>query len=376
MQYRTFQKTGEQISLLGLGTFRLPLSDNGSVNEAEALKIIRAAIDGGVNYIDTAYMYHDGASEVIIGKALKDGYRDKVFIADKMFVTLIEDEEGQQHYFNEQLSRLDVSTIDMYLVHSVTETVWKRAVELNTMRFLEQKRAEGKIKHIGFSYHYTLPFFKEVIDAYPWDFCMIQLNFMDTAYQAGVEGLKYAASKGIPVIIMQPLKGGKLTDMLPENVEALWEKADIRKSPAEWALRWVADFPEVLTILSGVNSMAQLVENMKVLNLITPNSLTDKERGIIKQVTDAYNELIPYICIDCRCCMPCTQGIHIQQVITCYNEWFAYKQNPKIKDSYDTLNNKPSRCTACGVCEANCPQSIPITEVMKKTAEIFEKAIS
>jgi len=375
MQYRTFNKTGENVSLLGFGTMRLPKTKDGKIDEPEAIKMIRTAIDSGVNYVDTAYMYHDGESEVVTGKALKDGYREKVLLADKMPIWFAKEEADVEKIFNKQFERLDVDCIDMYLLHSISKGAWKAIKKRNCIAFLEKQRAAGKIKHIGFSYHDDLEFFKEVIDAYPWEFCQIQLNYMDANFQAGVEGLKYAASKGVPVIIMEPLKGGKLTDVLPASIETFWKQADVKRTPAEWALRWVADFPEVLTILSGVSSMEQLEENTRILNDATPNSLTEKEHDIIEQVADEYNKLIKYSCTACRYCMPCPQKIDIPSAINSYNEWFLYDGNEKIKADFNTftpVGKRPSNCIDCKACEGHCPQSLPISEIMVKAKEIFE----
>lgn len=375
MQYRTFNKTGQQVSLLGMGTMRLPLAEDGKVDRQEAISMIRHSIDEGINYVDTAYMYHDGESEKIVGEALKDGYREKVLLADKMPVWLAKDEEKMRAMFDEQLQRLDVDTIDMYLVHNITAPVWKRAKKFNLMSFLEEKQAEGKIKHIGFSFHDELPLFKEVIDAYPWDFCQIQLNYMDKDFQAGEEGLKYAASKNVPVIVMEPLKGGKLTDALPRTVKELWQQAEVQRTPAEWAFRWVANHPEVMTILSGMSAPEQLSENLRILSEAEANSLSDNELAVIDQVSAEYNKLIQYSCTACKYCMPCPKKIDIPTAINFYNEWFLYEGNPKIKADYPvwlTKGRRASDCVACKSCEGHCPQHLPISEIMKKAAEIFE----
>lgn len=377
MKYRTFMKTGERISLLGFGTMRLPIvdSDFSNIDEAEAIRMIRSAIDSGVNYVDTAYMYHNGFSEVVTGKALKDGYREKVFLADKMPVWFAKTEQDIEKIFNEQLKRLDVDCIDMYLVHNITGPIWNRVKKFNTLAFLEKKKAEGKIKHIGFSFHDEYPLFEEVIKAYPWDFCQIQLNFMDADFQAGVKGLKLAGSMNIPVVIMEPLKGGKLTDKLPESIQAYWDQAPVKRTPAEWALRWVADFPEVLTILSGMSTREQVEENIRIMNEADPNSLSEKELEIVAKVSGEYNSLIQYSCTGCKYCMPCPVNVNIPETIGYYNDWFLFDGNPKISADFNmwiSPKARPSLCVECKACEGHCPQQLPISEVMKKAATLFE----
>lgn len=374
MQYRTFDKINEKVSLLGVGTMRFPLLDDGSVNEEEAISIIRTAIDSGVNYVDTAYMYHDGISEVITGKALKDGYREKVLLADKMPVWLAKDEEAMKQIFYTQLERLDTDCIDMYLVHNVNKSSWKRCKKLNVMPFLDEMKAQGKIKHIGFSFHDTPDLFKEVLDEYPWEFCQIQLNYMDKNHQAGVEGLKYAASKGLGVIIMEPLKGGRLTDRIPPTVKELMDGFDIKRTPAEWAFKWLAAMPEVTTMLSGMSSMEQLEANIAILSDADISTLSDKESEFIDRVSDEYNRLIPYSCTGCQYCMPCPQKLEIQKIIGYYNDWNVYEHNPSTKLEYDSwLVKHGSDCIGCGACEEKCPQSLPVIEAMKAAAEAFGK---
>lgn len=377
MKYREFTKAGKEISLLGFGTMRLPVidGDDSNINEEEAIKMIRSAIDNGVNYVDTAYMYHGGNSEVVTGKALKDGYREKVFLADKMPVWFAKEEEGIEKIFNQQFERLNVDCIDMYLVHNLTGAIWNIAKKFNTLKFLEKQKELGKIKYIGFSFHDDYPLFEEIIDAYPWDFCQIQLNYMDTDFQAGVKGLKLAATKGIPVVVMEPLKGGRITDALPETVSMLWDSAPIKRTPAEWALRWVADFPEVLTILSGMSNQSQLEENLRVLSQADANSLTAEEKDIITSVGNEYNNLIKYSCTACKYCLPCPAKINIPTAIQFYNDWFLFNENPKVKIDYFTWlseGKRASACTSCKACEGHCPQSLPISDIMKQATELFE----
>jgi predicted aldo/keto reductase-like oxidoreductase len=377
MKYRTFRKTGERVSLLGFGCMRLPVvgGDMHKIDEPEAIAMIRKAIDSGVNYVDTAYPYHGGASEAVVGKALKDGYRDRTLLADKYPIWLTQSEAGAYELFEEQLRRLDVESIDMYMLHNINKGSWEATRKYNIIKLLEKKLAEGRIKNLGFSFHDELPLFKEVADAYPWDFCQIQLNFMDVRFQAGVEGMRYAASKGIPVVVMEPLKGGKLTDSIPAAVSELWGRAEVKRSAAEWALRWVADFPEVLTILSGMSNMRQVEENLAILSGADANSLTEKEKRLIGEVADTYNRLTPYSCTNCRYCMPCQSGVNIPEVVNYRNEWELYEHNEKISNAFRMFlpqEQYPSRCVKCAACEEKCPQRLPVMKVMDETAAIFE----
>lgn len=377
MKYRTFNKTGEKISLLGFGAMRLPVVNGkfSEVDEAPAIKMIRSAIDRGVNYVDTAYMYHDGNSEIVVGRALKDGYREKVFLADKLPLVFIKEEADIAPIFNEQLRRLDVSGFDFYLLHNIYAASWTKVRKFNILGFLEKQRAEGRVRHIGFSFHDKFEVFEEVIRAYPWDFCQIQLNYMDADLQAGVKGLKLAGSLNIPVVIMEPLKGGKLTDALPQSVQNYWAQAPIHRTPAEWAFRWAADFPEVLCVLSGMSSMEQVDENIRILSGVEPNSLTGEEKRIIETVSDEYNRLIRHSCTECRYCMPCPAGINIPNIIQRYNDWFVYEKNPKIRKDFHAFvppKGRPSVCLDCKACEGHCPQHLPISGIMKEAKEIFE----
>ncbi|MDR1134873.1 MAG: aldo/keto reductase [Clostridiales Family XIII bacterium] len=379
MNYRTFQLTGEKISLLGFGAMRLPVidGDHTRVDEQEAIAMIRKAIDSGVNYVDTGFPYHGGKSEVAVGKALKDGYREKVLLADKFPLFSAKSPEDVDSLFEKQMERLDTDFIDMYLLHNINKAHLKVMKACNVLPQIEKKRDEGRIKHIGFSFHDELPLFKEVIDSYPWAFCQIQLNYMDVNFQAGLEGLKYAASKGIPVVIMEPLKGGKLTDSVPDEIQRLWDGAAVKRSPAEWAFRWVADFPEVLTILSGMSTMEQLDENLSILSAAEASSLTIDEKALIKDVSDAYNRITPYSCTSCRYCMPCASGVNIPESIQFRNDWEVYNHNDKLTDNFNMFfprTERPSNCVECGQCEEKCPQSLSIIKALSETTVIFEQA--
>ncbi|MFA5635385.1 MAG: aldo/keto reductase [Anaerovoracaceae bacterium] len=376
MQYRTFAPSGEKISLLGFGTMRLPVmeKDETVIDEAEAIRMIRYAIDKGVNYMDTAYMYHGGTSEEVLGKALKDGYREKVFLADKMPIWMAKKAGGIEALFEEQFRRLDVEYIDFYLVHNLTESMWKKCKDANLMPFLEEMKAKGRIGKIGFSFHDELDVFKDIINDYPWEFCQIQLNYMDTELQAGVAGLKYAGEKGLPVIIMEPLKGGKLTKSIPESVKAVWNKSPIKRTPAEWALQWLADFPEVLTILSGMSEMEEVKENVRILGNATPGSITETEKQLIREASAEYNNLIKASCTGCKYCMPCPKEIDIPEVMEQYNQWHMFKAFRTSLRQYNFLPQgmRPLNCIDCKACEAQCPQSLPISDIMREMGDTFE----
>jgi predicted aldo/keto reductase-like oxidoreductase len=337
--------------------------------------MIRHAIDSGVNYVDTAYMYHGGMSEVVVGKALKDGYREKVFLADKLPPWLAKSESDLRDMFETQLERLDDDVIDMYLIHNIDDDHIDIIRELNSYDYVKSLRDSGRVKHLGFSYHgKTTEFFKETIDSFDWDFCQIQLNYMDAEIQAGVEGLKYAGEKGVPVVIMEPLKGGKLTGRVPDRIQALWDSAPVKRTPAEWGLRWVADFPEVLTILSGMTTMEQLDENLRILSDAEPNSLTEGELGLISEASAEYNELIKYGCTSCAYCLPeCPQKIDIPKIIGMNNEEALYDCFEQTQTEIRMfVDPKPSACIECKKCEDICPQHLPIAEIMSETAARYE----
>ncbi len=375
MQYRTFNKTGEKVSLMGLGTMRLPVYDNDDSrpNEEAAVAMIRRAIDGGVNYVDTAYMYHSGLSEGIVGKALKDGYREKVLLADKMPVWMARQAGGIEALFRQQLDRLDVDSFDMYLVHALDKGVWKLAQKMEAIPFLEQKKAEGKIKHLGFSFHDKLDVFKEIVDAYPWDFCQIQLNYMDADFQAGLEGLEYAASKGIQVVIMEPLKGGKLVNV-PEDVAAIFDKMPEKRTIADWAFRWLANRPEILTILSGASSMEQLEENLKIFADADAGCMSVDELAIMDEARAAYKSRIKADCTACRYCQPCPMGIDIPAALRLYNEWHLYKDENTLRRDVGTWlpKAKPADCVGCHECDFKCPQKLPVASLMQDMKDLIK----
>ncbi|MEG0291108.1 MAG: aldo/keto reductase [Anaerovoracaceae bacterium] len=376
MKYRNFQAGNTKLSLLGFGTMRLPLNPDETIDEPRAINLIRSGIDRGINYIDTAYMYHKGKSEALVGKALKDGYREKVFLADKFPVWASKGKHDNRRVFDKQMTRLDTEYIDLYLLHSLDKDHWKLILEYDVIPFLEGLKEEGKIKYIGFSYHDELPLFKEIIDYYPWDFCQIQLNYMDKNFQAGVEGLKYAGSKNIPVVIMEPLKGGKLTAKVPPSIKELWDNAHTAKTPAAWGFSWLGNFDQVMTILSGMSTEEQLDENLKTFETIEANSLSMEDIALIDKVSAKYNELIKYSCTGCQYCLPCPSGLNIPKLIDLLNDFYIYEGSDKTIDDYNMRTGGevlPEACISCHKCEEICPQSLNISNIMNECHTVFSE---
>lgn len=380
--YRKFGKTNEMVSALGFGCMRLPIigNDPTNIDEEKAINMVRYAIDAGVNYVDTAYPYHGtgfthgGASELFVAKALKDGYRQRVKLATKLPSWLIKTRADMDKYLNEQLERLETDTIDFYLVHSLNENVWPVLKENGITEFLEQAIKDGRIKYAGFSFHDQIGLFKEIVDYYDWSFCQIQYNYLDEKYQAGKEGLKYAAQKGLGITIMEPLRGGNIIN-LPQEARAMIEQADVKRTPAEWALRWVWNHPEVSVVLSGMTTIDQVTENIKVAQEAEANSLTWKELEIINAVKNLFEQRIKVNCTGCAYCMPCPAGINIPGCFSTYNDHWVFDATPAAKKTYEIrskLASPASKCVECGKCESHCPQGIPIREELKNVKELFE----
>jgi len=378
MLYRTMGKTGEKVSQLGFGCMRLPVIDGDSnkIDEKKAVEMIRSAIDNGLNYVDTAYPYHGGESEPFVGRALKDGYREKVNLATKLPSWLIKTREDMDKYLNSQLERLQTDRIDFYLLHALSEERWDSLEKLGVKEFLDSAIKDGRIRYAGFSFHDKLPVFKRIVDSYNWSFCQIQYNYLDEYNQAGTEGLKYAASKGLGVVIMEPLRGGRIVRNLPEKAKASISKAEIKRSPAEWGLRWVWNHPEVSVVLSGMNVKENVEENLKVASEVKPNSLTEKELKVIDEVKNAFKERIKVNCTGCEYCMPCPGGVNIPKNFSCYNEYstFVTKETEKeLKSIYNqvTESERADKCLKCGKCEKACPQGIKVREELEKVGKLF-----
>ena len=378
MLYRKIGKTGCKASVLSLGCMRLPMLEQKNppkdfierlraVDEEKSLELIEYAINNGINYFDTAYMYHAGNSELILGKAIK-GKRDKLVITTKSPVMMLQKHEDFDRILDEQLEKLGTDHLDFYLLHGLSKDTWEKAKSLNALEFLDRIKKDGRTRYAGFSFHDKTEVFKDIIDSYDWDACQIQYNYFDENYQAGKTGLIHAASKGIGVIIMEPLRGGRFTRRIPGGVQKIWDSADIKRSPAEWGLRWVANHPEVSVILSGMSSMEQLRENIKMADSFTPNSLTRKELEIITEVSDEYRKLMKVDCTSCGYCMPCPNGVNIPMIFSVYNDLAMFKDEMPII-MYNTMigsAQNAENCIECGECEEKCPQSIEIIENLKQ----------
>ena len=379
MHYRKFGKLDWDVSALGFGAMRLPIigGDTKNIDQPEAIKMIRHSIDNGVNYVDTAYPYHGGESEKVVGKALKDGYREKVRLATKMPSWLVEKYEDFDKYLNEQLEKLDTTHIDYYLLHGLNTKRWPLLKELGVFEWAEKAKEDGRIKYLGFSFHDEYPVFEQILqDAEHFTFCQIQLNYMDTEYQAGIKGLKLAAEKGLAVVIMEPIKGGKLGVTPPQDVIDVWAKSEVRRTPADWALQWVWNLPEVSIVLSGMSVMRHVEENLESASNSGPGTLKTYELALVEEAKNAYLNLGFVGCTACNYCMPCPSGVAIPEILGLYNEYYQSGRSDEIKTKYweqITPETHSSNCISCAACEAQCPQNLPIIKFMGETARMFRQ---
>ncbi len=352
---------------------RLPLSDanQANIDETEAIRMIRYAIDHGVNYLDTAYPYHMGQSERVVGRALRDGYRERMKLATKMPVRIVESADDFNRYFNEQMERLQSNKVDFYLLHGLNGRSWAKVRDLGVLRWAEDKMAKGQFDYLGFSFHDDYEAFKGIIDDYDnWTLCQIQYNYMDIDYQAGTRGLKYAAQKGLAVVVMEPLRGGRLTKP-PDSVANLWATAVQKRTPAGWGLLWVWNQPEVSLALSGMSTMEQVMENVDTAGRAGPGILTADELALIDQVREEYKKLSPIPCTKCGYCMPCSNGVEIPTIFELYNEAVIYNDARTARFRYRGPNGlkeeqRADQCVECEECVDACPQKIPIPEWLKK----------
>jgi predicted aldo/keto reductase-like oxidoreductase len=376
MQYRKFGKLDWQASALGFGCMRLPILDSksGNIDQTKVNEMIHTAIAGGVNYFDTAYVYHDQMSEVSLGKALEGGYRERVHIATKSPIWLIKESADFDRLLDEQLQRLQTSTIDFYLLHALNRDSWTKVQQLDLLRRAEAAKADGRIRYTGFSFHDNLETFKQIVDGYDaWDFCQIQYNYMDTAVQAGTEGLQYAASKGLAVIIMEPLLGGKLALDLPAT-RPLWDSAPQKRTPADWALQWLWNQPEVSLVLSGMSTIEQVEENICSASLSGPDTLSSADVELIAKVREVVNSLSPIPCTRCEYCLPCPNGVNIPRNFDVYNRVAMYDALDDCRNEYNRWipdDEKAAVCIQCDECLSKCPQQIAISTWLPVVEEVL-----
>jgi len=380
MLYRKMNKAAPELSILGFGCMRLPVKENGQIDEDQATGMLRYAIDNGVNYIDTAYPYHNGGSEPFVGRALTGGYREKVNLATKLPSWLVTSREDMDKYLNEQLARLGTDHIDFYLMHGLNRQFWDNLSALGVTEFLDEAVSDGRIRYAGFSFHDNVSLFKEIVDAYDWTFAQIQYNFMDEHYQAGTEGLEYAAKKGLGTVVMEPVRGGLLARDLA-GVKEIWQTAKARHPPAAWALRWVWNHPEVTVVLSGMSAPEQVRQNVALAKTGVAGSLTHAELSLYAKVGDELEKRVIIPCTGCKYCVPCPHGVSIPECFEMFNRGHIYEDEEQARQHYSMFlggffDGKPhfaSVCEECGECEEKCPQGLPIREHLKAVAEYFGK---
>ena len=375
MNYRT-DKYGNQLSILGFGCMRFPMKA-GRIDLAETEREILTAIEGGVNYFDTAYIYP--GSEAALGEILeRNGLRDRVYIATKLPHYLIKSREALDKLFAEELRRLRTDHVDFYLMHMLTDTdTWERLKAMGIEEWIAEKKASGAIRQLGFSYHGNSDMFCKLIDAWDWDFCQIQYNYMDEHSQAGRRGLNHANGKGIPVVIMEPLRGGKLVSHLPEEAKRIFESYPVRHTPAQWAFRWLWNQPEVTVVLSGMNSDEMVRDNLRTASTVRVGELGPEEEAMLRQVVAAINSKMKVGCTGCGYCMPCPKNVDIPGTFAAYNRRY---QEGKFWGFVDyvictLLRKNPtpaSNCIGCGKCEKHCPQHLPIREKLGEAQKELE----
>ena len=373
MRYRKFGELGFEVSVLGFGAMRLPTDEDGQIIEQQAVEMIRYALDQGVNYVDTAWPYHDGESERLVAKALKDGYRSRTKIATKLPTWEINKKEDMDYYLDRQLEKLGVDKIDCYLLHALTGKRWEKYLKLDVFSWIDKIKKQEKIDYVGFSFHDDLEIFKKIVDDFAgWDFCQIQYNYLDTEFQAGREGLRYAAAKGVPVVVMEPLRGGQLAQDPPVKVKKILNQAGVERTPADLALQWLWNQPEVATVLSGMSNLQQVKENINSASNSGVDSLSGQELQVIDKLSEELRG--PIQCTRCNYCMPCPTGVDIPRNFELYNQAEVFEEYEKKRQQYLELDEekKAEACVRCGQCEPACPQNLGIMDLLEKVAQYFE----
>lgn len=366
MEYKSLRSLNANPSLLGFGCMRFPTKENGEIDEAEAEKLLDYAIANGVNYIDTAYPYHEGNSEPFVGRVLKKYPRDRFYLATKLPLWSLTEPADVERIFEEQCRRLQTDTFDFYLLHALDQEKWQKTLNLQIIPFLEKKQNEGRIGHLGFSFHDDYDTFQKILLYRKWDFCQLQLNYMDKNIQAGMKGYQLAAQNEVPVIVMEPIKGGRLVN-LPQEFQARFLNKCPDASLASWALRYVASLPNVAVVLSGMSSMEQVADNVKTFSPFV--ALNEKEQNIVDEVADLLHARVRNGCTGCGYCMPCPFGVNIPTNFKIWKETAIYAEKEKGQSSYRKLDQAAAEyCRNCGKCEALCPQHLPIRSDLKKVA--------
>ena len=370
MKYRDFPAAGKKVSALGMGCMRMPTTqDEGHpIDRPAAIQLIRHLIDGGVTYIDTAYPYHNGQSEGLVGEALKDGYRERVTLATKLPSWEVEKHEDMERLLDEQLKRLDVEYVDVYLAHALDSKRFEKLQKLGLFEFMDEMVQKGKIRYPGFSFHDDYEPFRKIVDSYDWKIAQVQMNFLDEFHQATMEGVRYAAGKGIRIVVMEPVRGGSLVKTVPEEIQKMYASAVPGRSVVEWAFRWLIDKPEFMTILSGMSDLTQADDNLRIFDAADVGCLSEAERETIENVRKAYEARIRVGCTGCEYCMPCPQGIKIPDIFKAYDSASMFDNFEDFRRRYNAMEVQADACVGCESCVAACPQHFktPIPEMLQK----------
>ena len=370
MKYRSMGKLNIRTSAFGLGCMRFNGAASGDsiIDEQKAISLIRQAVDGGVTYLDTAYVYLDKTSEIVLGKALQDGYRDRVTIATKMPAEHVHNRAEMEALLETELKKLQTDHIDFYLMHGIDKEKWEYFKSIGAPEFFDDMKRAGKIRYKCFSFHGPYEEFEYILQAYDWDMVQIQYNFMDINNQAGTKGLELAGKLGIPVVIMEGLLGGRLAKA-PDNVQALYDAFPVKRSPVEWGFRWLCNHPEIAVVLSGCNEKEQIDENLRIFDTVEPGIMDQDELQLMDNVREAYLSRTKIGCTGCRYCMPCPNGVNIPGIFSAWNNHSLY--NTDLKNDWDLkqIREKDSgadRCIGCGACEAACPQHLGIIDGLQQ----------
>ena len=380
MQYVPFGHHGFSVSRLGFGCMRLPTRKEGDqdvLDEQRAIALVRRGVDGGISYIDTAYAYHNGQSETLLAKALKDGYRERVTLTTKLATWAVNEEKDMNRLLDEQLRKLDVAYLDFYILHALNHDSFAKMQSFHYQDFFRQALKDGRIRHTGFSFHDDNAVFHQIMDDFDgWDMAQIQFNYLDDEHQATEEGLRYAGKRGVPVVVMEPLRGGALANP-PAEVRAMMERYPVQCSPVEWAFRYVGDFDQVAVMLSGMSDEAQVQDNLRIFENVRPGCLSDADKRLIARLRAGYRKRMPIGCTGCAYCVPCPRGVGIPRVFAAYNEAAMFDRMadfPRRYQSFAENEQDAGRCVRCGLCEGKCPQHLPIRDWLQTVHTAGQKS--